>query len=43
MIKNYHEYRTKYAAKRTRGLANAVEKCDEFLAEPEVSFEANIF
>lgn len=38
MIKNYEEHRTKYSVKRTRGLANAVARCDEFLSDPQVSF-----
>lgn len=43
LIKNYPEFRDKYSAKRTRGLANAVAKCDEFLADPIVSFGKHIF
>lgn len=37
MIKDYAGNRNRYSAKRTRGLANAVAKCDEFLSNPEVS------
>lgn len=40
MVVNYLEFRDKYSAKRTRGLQNAVAKCDEFLADPTVSDEA---
>lgn len=37
MVKDYHSNRERYAAKKTRGLANAVIACDEYLANPDVS------
>lgn len=43
MIKDYAANHKKYSAKRTRGLANAVAKCGEFLNDPEVSVYAHIF
>lgn len=42
-IRNYFEYREKYAAKRTSGLANAVARCDEFLVDPVVRIQAFSF
>lgn len=40
---NYAQHREKHAAKNTRGLKNAVEKCDEFLSDPVVSNSIHIF
>lgn len=39
MVVNYAEHRERYSAKNTRGLKNAVDKCDEFLSDPTVSDE----
>lgn len=43
MIKNYRDNYTKYSAKRTRGLENAVARCEEFLSDPMVSIEKDSF